>query len=241
MFYAALGIPLCLVVLASLGKTMTRVIKFVWSFVRRFYYTGSFRRVRRMIPLSRVRLSVFQRFRREIRRQTTMRRRDARPETASKRDEVFVPYDVDDKFNLPPIVALVIAFIYIVSGAFMYEQWEKHWNLMDAFYFTFISFCTIGFGDLIPEHPKYFLLTSVYLLIGFALVAMVVNVVMESVNETIDRAMVHVIKATEKVRRAGHQIGHRLIHVSATTSGQCMAVPPPRSVRFRASERRNSV
>jgi len=48
MLYALVGIPLCLVVLAAVGKSLTRAIKFLWSFIRRFYYTGSFRRVRQV-------------------------------------------------------------------------------------------------------------------------------------------------------------------------------------------------
>ena len=40
IIYALFGIPLCLCVLASVGRLLTRAIKFVWAFVRRFYYTG---------------------------------------------------------------------------------------------------------------------------------------------------------------------------------------------------------
>uniref|UniRef100_T1IHU8 Potassium channel domain-containing protein n=1 Tax=Strigamia maritima TaxID=126957 RepID=T1IHU8_STRMM len=44
--YAFFGIPLLLIILADLGKVLTRAIKFGWSFVRLFYYTGSCRRLR---------------------------------------------------------------------------------------------------------------------------------------------------------------------------------------------------
>jgi len=102
-------------------------------------------------------------------------------------DETFVPYEVDDKFDLPPIVALTIAFLYTLLGAFIYTRWED-WSYFEAFYFTFVSLCTIGFGDVVPEHPKNFMATSVYLLFGLALIAMVVTVVMEAVDSTIAKA-----------------------------------------------------
>jgi len=211
MVYALIGIPLCLVVLAGLGKSLTRAIKFLWSFIRRFYYTGSFRRVRRVIPLSRVRLTLCQRLVNRVRRRVLTRRRqqtinaararsigngvestivadvDAELQCLRQLDETFVPYEVDDKFDLPPVVALAIAFLYTLLGMFIYTQWEE-WSYFEAFYFTFISLSTIGFGDIVPEHPKNFMATSVYLLFGFALIAMVVTVVMEAVNSTIDKA-----------------------------------------------------
>ena len=73
MVYAAFGIPLCLVVLASLGKLLTRAIKYLWSFVLLFYYTGSVRRVRHMVPLNRLRMSCVQRIRHRMRRRTLQR------------------------------------------------------------------------------------------------------------------------------------------------------------------------
>lgn len=36
-----------LILLADFGKLFTRSIKFVWAYVRRLYYTGSLRRVRK--------------------------------------------------------------------------------------------------------------------------------------------------------------------------------------------------
>lgn len=45
--YAIIGIPLFLILLADFGKLFTRAIKFVWAYVRRLYYTGSLRRVRK--------------------------------------------------------------------------------------------------------------------------------------------------------------------------------------------------
>ncbi|XP_050684524.1 potassium channel subfamily K member 18 [Leptidea sinapis] len=52
--YAIIGIPLFLIVLADFGKLFTRIIKFFWAFIRRFYYTRSCRRVRRTVPVQEV-------------------------------------------------------------------------------------------------------------------------------------------------------------------------------------------
>ncbi|ESO07021.1 hypothetical protein HELRODRAFT_77067 [Helobdella robusta] len=129
MIYGCFGIPLCLIFLSKTGKNLTRIIKFFWSFIRRFYYTGSCKKI-------------------------------------------VLPYAVDDNFNLPPIVALAIAFVYIFFGAFIYTRWEN-WDYFESFYFTFISLSTIGFGDVIPDHPLFFLSSFVYVGIGLSLIAMV--------------------------------------------------------------------
>ncbi|XP_043526717.1 trichohyalin-like [Frieseomelitta varia] len=56
--YAIFGIPMFLIILADFGKLFTRGIKFLWAFVRRLYYTGSCRKVRRTVPVQ-VKISLF--------------------------------------------------------------------------------------------------------------------------------------------------------------------------------------
>ena len=45
--YAIIGIPMFLILLTDFGKLFTRGIKVLWAYVRRLYYTGSLRRVRK--------------------------------------------------------------------------------------------------------------------------------------------------------------------------------------------------
>jgi hypothetical protein len=59
-------------------------------------------------------------------------------------------FEVDDEFNLPISVAIVILLIYIFVGAVIYWMWET-WSFFESFYFVFISMSTIGFGDFVPQ------------------------------------------------------------------------------------------
>jgi len=93
---------------------------------------------------------------------------------------------VDDEFDLPPSVAIAIGLAYTLLGALLYMSWEE-WSYFGAFYFTVVSLSTIGFGDVVPDHPKYFIASSVYVLVGLALLAMIINVQMTAMHVTISK------------------------------------------------------
>lgn len=105
---------------------------------------------------------------------------------------------VDDEFNLPPLVAIVLAVVYILAGVIMYTQWED-WDYMEAFYFIFISVSTVGFGDVLPTHTKFFVASFAYQLFGLALVAMVINVVMDSLSLSLNTAKLSMLDAGKSV------------------------------------------
>ena len=172
MFYAILGIPLCLVVMANLGRLFTRVFKWIWARLPDRHC----RRVRKLV----------------ITNNGQTAKRGSSQEGASTEEPGNQPdgapvFVVDDNFNLPPLLAICIVIVYIAIGAGLYGLWED-WDYLEGFYFIFVSISTIGFGDILPEHPKYFLASSLYVLFGLSLVAMVVNVIMEAITEKFNKA-----------------------------------------------------
>ena len=247
IIYAVIGIPLCLVVLASVGKVLTRAIKYVWMFVRRFYYTGSCRRVRRMMPVSRLRMTLMQRIGYRLRRRTrrfrrAVRRRNltSRDEKRHSEDESYVPHEVDDEFNLPPAVALIIGMTYTLLGALMYNMWEN-WTYFEAFYFTLISLSTIGFGDIVPDHPRFFMASSVYMLIGLALLAMIINVFMVAMHVTITKATTRVIEVGQRLAESEESEVVEPEIVVSETRPQYQSAPPPLQRHSVSVLRRQSV
>ncbi|XP_069468014.1 potassium channel subfamily K member 18 [Ambystoma mexicanum] len=77
-----------------------------------------------------------------------------------------------NKLNVPICLIAFIVVAYTLCGASILLIWEKDWNYVDAFYFCFITLTTIGFGDIFPNHPNYFLGLSVYTVIGMAIMVM---------------------------------------------------------------------
>ncbi|KAF9406513.1 hypothetical protein HW555_013144 [Spodoptera exigua] len=216
--YATIGIPLFLILLADFGKLFTRVIKFFWAYIRRFYYTRSCRKVRRTMPVQEVMKGlniVYDVVRRpsQIFNEEDIEEApsDQPPVVGRKLSEVPPPlppkpgtprevdvetdletpapsvFEIDDEFNLPISVAVIILLTYINLGAFVYSLWEK-WTFFESFYFIFISISTIGLGDLVPDHPMFMMASILYLVFGFALTSMFINVVQLKLSNTFKQA-----------------------------------------------------
>ncbi|XP_066157290.1 uncharacterized protein [Euwallacea fornicatus] len=193
--YALIGIPLFLIALTDFGKLFTRAIKFVWSFVRRLYYTGSCRKVRKTSGVDDIfkgaqNLYDYATFRRPSLFDPSSPQA-AESETQTQVETPTTPaisnFEIDDEFNLPISVALFILVAYIFCGAVMYMVIEK-WNFFEAFYFVFISMSTIGFGDYVPRDPVFMIGSIIYLVFGLALMSMCINVVQAKLSDTFKKA-----------------------------------------------------
>lgn len=53
-------------------------------------------------------------------------------------------YEIDDEFNLPISVAIIMLVGYMIFGAAIYCILEEDWTFFESFYFVFISISTIG-------------------------------------------------------------------------------------------------
>ncbi|KAL8604897.1 hypothetical protein ACOMHN_028525 [Nucella lapillus] len=311
MLYATLGIPLALIVLADLGRRFAVTFKFLWGFLRRYYYTGYCRKVRhkvcdktdsfcpgadcergrndslviqrpgsyRKVEKDSHQAGIIYREEREggggdvtegkrpkvskegevEAREDPARKRAGqssvgevstkktspdvecagkeKSHTASSKESGDTkgssergqcgdkgkgstgdhtdhkdhkdhsdPKDhtddtdhpgIHDEYKLPVPVAVGFIFAYIFIGAGMYTLWED-WTYLESFYFVFITTSTIGFGDVLPEHPNFFLLSCVYTFLGLALVSMTVNVIVDFMARTMHLAKDSVDSAAEK-------------------------------------------
>lgn len=94
---------------------------------------------------------------------------------------------LDENFTISPIFAVCVLILYILSGATMYGQWEK-WDYFESAYFIFTSLTTIGFGDLTPAHPKFFISSSIYIFVGLTLVSLVINTIIDTLKKGMKKA-----------------------------------------------------
>ncbi|KAJ0172866.1 hypothetical protein K1T71_011042 [Dendrolimus kikuchii] len=98
----------------------------------------------------------------------------------------YVTFDAQT-ITVPISVCISILVGYIMFGSMIFCMWEK-WDQLDGAYFCFISLSSIGFGDFVPGERVYtprietsFIVCSLYLMLGMALVAMCFNLMQEQV------------------------------------------------------------
>ncbi|XP_034827491.1 potassium channel subfamily K member 18 [Maniola hyperantus] len=101
-------------------------------------------------------------------------------------DFSYVTFDAQT-ITVPISVCVAIMVGYIMFGSMIFGLWEK-WDKLDGAYFCFISLSSIGFGDFVPGERVYtprietsFIVCSLYLMLGMALVAMCFNLMQEQV------------------------------------------------------------
>ncbi|XP_059622202.1 uncharacterized protein LOC132265520 isoform X2 [Phlebotomus argentipes] len=196
--YAVIGIPIFLILLADFGKLFTRGIKFLWSFVRRLYYTGSCRKdMMRGINMA-YEIATFRRpsmFTKEEEdaksaqdsNSTNLHLSPSQQDLGTPQTPMPSEIEIDDEFNLPISLAFFILITYILIGASIYSMWEE-WSFFESFYFVFISMSTIGFGDFVPNHPMYMMASIVYLMFGLSLTSMCINVVQVKLSDSFKHA-----------------------------------------------------
>lgn len=77
-----------------------------------------------------------------------------------------------EMLDVPFMLILFIVFTCIFFGGLILPLWETEFKGFDPYYFCFITVTTIGFGDIVPNHPKYFMLTSLFIIVGMAFMSM---------------------------------------------------------------------
>ncbi|CAB4068741.1 unnamed protein product [Lepeophtheirus salmonis] len=167
MIYVVLGLPIMMLFLGNIGGSLAEVTKFIYS--------------RCCCRWCRVRRKVEE---------------EEEPLVSLRKDVYGIEdYMPSNEVLVPIVITLLLMSLYIVAGAAVYSSWEG-WSLMDASYFSFITLTTIGFGDFVPgksflsEDSDLFkifriLFTSLYCLIGLALISTGLSLMQEHiVNKT---------------------------------------------------------
>ncbi|MBC6401654.1 MAG: two pore domain potassium channel family protein [Ekhidna sp.] len=76
---------------------------------------------------------------------------------------------------------LTAAFI-LVLGMVVYHYIEG-WTWLDAFYFSFITLTTIGFGDFAPQTDIGKIFTIIYTMVGISIILAFINTFYQHYNK----------------------------------------------------------
>lgn len=117
--------------------------------------------------------------------------------------------DSSEEFNFGPMAAVILTFIYLFTGATIFSLVEG-WNLLDSSYFSFITFSTIGLGDVIPEHPNFMIFVMLYDFTALAMCSMCFYSVQKKVERYANMLLqnfeqwIHKLRKTRQLKRLGN-------------------------------------
>ncbi|KAJ3200400.1 Potassium channel sub K member 9, partial [Dinochytrium kinnereticum] len=98
----------------------------------------------------------------------------------------------------------MVAFIawWLISSA-IFHRLEPTWTYLDATYFTFCTFTTIGYGDLYPTTPWSWEFLQLFIFVSIASFSVLIGVLTESVGTRIAQSALRVqLRVEERKERA---------------------------------------
>uniref|UniRef100_A0A6N2NGU7 Potassium channel domain-containing protein n=1 Tax=Salix viminalis TaxID=40686 RepID=A0A6N2NGU7_SALVM len=83
-----------------------------------------------------------------------------------------IPLIVRQAFVGVVLYILVVVLVFLVSGSF---RGTTTFKPVDALYFTVVTLCTIGYGDIVPDTTFTKLFTCGFILVGFGIIDILLN------------------------------------------------------------------
>ncbi|ESO12042.1 hypothetical protein HELRODRAFT_63599 [Helobdella robusta] len=177
--YALLGIPLMLLTLANIGEIMANIFRYTYLNVCCCGVVKWCKKPSTTTSYSNLRDD----------NQNTMK-----PRISYNNNVVDDDDDEElEKISVPIVVTLFLIASYVFLGALLFAVWiPLEW--MDAAYFSFITFSTIGFGDIVPSTTDLndtsgqlkMVGTALYMVTGMAILSMAFNLMQEEVVDKIN-------------------------------------------------------
>uniref|UniRef100_A0A8C4R234 Potassium channel domain-containing protein n=2 Tax=Eptatretus burgeri TaxID=7764 RepID=A0A8C4R234_EPTBU len=189
MLYATIGIPLMLLVLTDLGDLFARGLTRCYTSIKHRATTppgGDGEEHHKLAPPGSAEGPCTKQ---SIRNDTNngeqsvariMENIEIRPKPEESAEDTAGSERESKALDVPFSLIFLIVFAYLMVGAILLPCWEK-WGYLDAFYFCFVTMTTIGLGDIVPKHPNFFMLTSVYIIIGMAVISMAFKLTQERI------------------------------------------------------------
>ncbi|VVC28926.1 Hypothetical protein CINCED_3A011725 [Cinara cedri] len=189
ILYAIVGMPLFLLYLSNIGDILAKSFK--WIYAKCCLCRSCKKRRKRMLALQRK--EQWKMDMRDLKLNTGVLTEGEESDDEGTTDgSSSLSFNDTQEVTVPISLCLTIMVGYISGGAVLFSKWED-WEFFDGSYFCFISLSTIGFGDFVPGSKitgtangsgsiqVSFILCSMYLMLGMALIAMCFNLMQQDV------------------------------------------------------------
>ena len=78
---------------------------------------------------------------------------------------------------------LIFVAAYMIAGVVAYSFLFEDWDVVDALYFSMVTFTTVGYGDISPGSQMGRLFTCVYAVAGIVIIGAIIGKIGEHVAE----------------------------------------------------------
>jgi len=158
ILFAIIGIPFTLSVMADIGAIFATIVTLLWKNYKE-----------KVVPLMEKYKIV-----------------KPKPESEEEEEEELEVSFADNLKTAGGAVAFLLTFIG--CGAWFFSVFEEDLSFFDAFYFTFITMLTVGFGDITPDivgdKTMYMLLCIVYIMVGMTATTTIIEIIRQQVAES---------------------------------------------------------
>jgi len=83
------------------------------------------------------------------------------------------------------VTASILALLAFYTAAAVYFRYAEGWHWIDSFYFAVVTLTTVGYGQFVPTHIVSRIGTTVFIIIGVFVSAVVVATIQQSVIHTL--------------------------------------------------------
>lgn len=136
IIFALIGAPLAIITIGDLGKFLSECT--IWFYCKMQLYKKRIRKYWKMWKRRKAGVVV----------------EYDQPDSPKSPTDLKSWEDELDKEDVPVFLVFIILLLYIAFGGVLFSVLES-WTYVDAFYFSFVSLTTIGFGDLVPDRHEY--------------------------------------------------------------------------------------